>query len=47
MSGKISPKREFFDEIMYWAEQSDGEGLIGIYADVILDIVLEIKNLVL
>jgi hypothetical protein len=35
MSGKKSPKREFYDEIMYWAEQYDGEGLIGIYADVI------------
>ncbi|MBT3846944.1 MAG: hypothetical protein HOF57_03610 [Euryarchaeota archaeon] len=35
MSTEISPKREFFDEIIYWAEQYDGEGLIGIYADVI------------
>ena len=36
MSNEKSPKREFFDEILSWAEQYEGEGLVAIYADVIL-----------
>jgi len=31
-SGERSPKREFFDEVICWSEQYEGDGLLGIYA---------------